>query len=169
MATEAQIREALEAMAKKHGPSVSIIEKVKSVDEAKATCVLIDDDGLETFNVRLRPVLNGKKSFLLVPKIGSVVLAIRIEDDDDWMVIAADEYEKIGYYVGNVVFEIDDLGFSLKKDNETLKKLMSDLLDAIDAMSFTVTTPDTISGSTTLLNNKAQFTAIKTRFNQFLK
>lgn len=169
MATAAQIREAFEKMAKEGGPAVSNIAKVKSVDETKATCVLIDEDGQEFFNVRLRPVLTGNKSFILVPKLGSYVLAVRVEDDEDWMVIAADEIEKIGYYIGDTIFEIDSTGFSFKKENESLKKLMVDLLGAIKAMSFTLTTPDTINGSTTILNNIAQFTAIETRINQFLK
>lgn len=168
MATAAQIREAFEKMAKNGGPAVSNIAKVKSVDETKATCVLIDEDGQEFFDVRLRPVLTGNKSFILVPKVGSYVLAVRVEDDEDWMVIAADEIEKIGYYIGNTIFEIDATGFLFKKENESLKKLMVDLLGAIKAMSFTVTTPSG-PGATNALNNSAQFTAIETRFNQFLK
>lgn len=169
MATAEQIRAKLKEMAKSDGPAVSSIAKVKSVDETKATCVLIDEDGQEIFDVRLRPVLTGNKSFILVPKVGSYVLAVRVEDDDDWMVIAADEIEKIGYYIGTMIFEIDAFGFLLKKENETLKKIMVDLIGAVKAMSFTLTTPDTINGSTTLLNNIAQFTAIETRINGFLK
>jgi hypothetical protein len=169
MPTPEQIRTALEEIAKHHGPAVSNIAKVKSVDEINATCILIDEDGQEFIDVRLRPVLTGKKSFILVPKVGSLVLAVRVEDDDDWMVIAADEITKIGYYIGTMIFEIDAVGFLLKKENETLKKIMVDLIGAVKDMSFTLSTPDTINGSTTLLNNMAQFTAIETRINQFLK
>lgn len=168
MAQEDQIREAFENMAKKSGPAVSNIAKVKSVDETKATCILIDEDGQEIFNVRLRPVLSDKKSFILVPKIGSFVLAVRVEDDDDWMIMAADEIEKIGYYIGNTIFEIDSTGFLLKKENETLKKIMVDLIGAIKAMSFTLTTPDTINGTTTALVNLAEFEGVEIRINQFL-
>lgn len=169
MATPEQIREGLKKMAKSQGPAVSNIAKVKSVDESKATCVLIDEDGQEFYDVRLRPVLSGNKSFILVPKVGTYALAVRIEDDEDWMIIAADEVTKVGYYVGNTIFEIDATGFLLQKENETLKKIMSDLVTAIKAMSYTLTTPDTVNGTTTLLNNKAQFTAIERRINQFLK
>jgi hypothetical protein len=169
MPTVEQIRIGFERMAKMSGPAVSNIAKVKSVDEENGTCVLVDEDGQPIFNVRLRPVLTGKKSFILVPKVGSFVLAIRVEDDDDWMVIAADEVEKIGYYFGTTIVEIDATGFLFQKENETLKKILADLLVAIKAMSFILTTPDTINGSTTLLNNAAQFTAIETRINQFLK
>lgn len=169
MATEEQIRQGLRKIAKNDGPAVSNIAKVKSIDETKATCVLEDEDGQEIFDVRLRPVLTGNKSFILVPKVGSLVLAVRLEDDDDWMVIAADEIERIGYYIGNTIFEIDSTGFLLKKENETLKKIMVDLVGAVKAMSFTLTTPDTITGTTTALVNLAQFTAIETRINEFLK
>jgi hypothetical protein len=79
-------------MAKDDGPAVSNIAKVKSVDENKATCVLIDEDGQEIFDVRLRQFSQVK--FILVPKVGSYVLAVRVEDDDDWMVITA-EIEKV--------------------------------------------------------------------------
>lgn len=166
--TPEQLRNRLEEMAKANGPAVSNIAKVKSVDEDKAICVLEDEDGQEIPDVRLRPVLNGKKSFIQIPKVGTFVLAIRIEDDDDWMVIACDEVDKIAWYAGTTTFEIDN-GFLLKKENETLKKLMADLIGACKNMSFIVTTPDTNNGSTTVLNNLAEFTAIETRFNQFLK
>jgi predicted nucleic acid-binding Zn-ribbon protein len=169
MATPEQIRQALKDMAKDHGPAVSNIAKVKSVDESTALCVLIDEDEQEILNVRLRPVLSDKKSFILVPKVGSYVLAVRVEDDDDWMIIAADEVTKVGYYIENTIIEIDAAGFLFQKENETLKKIMVDLITAIKAMSFLVTTPDTLTGSTTTLNNVPQFTAIETRINQFLK
>ncbi|MDN3672610.1 hypothetical protein QWY99_06025 [Flavobacterium branchiarum] len=169
MATFDQIREGLESMAKNHGPAVSNIAKVKSVDENTALCVLEDEDGQEFLDVRLRPVLSDKKSFILVPKIGSYVLAVRVEDDDDWMIIAADEVTKVGYYIENTIIEVDATGFLFQKENETLKKIMVDLIAAIKAMSFIVSTPDTLTGNTTALNNIPQFTEIETRINQFLK
>jgi hypothetical protein len=172
MPTAEQIREAFEQMAKRNGPAVSNIAKVKSVDETKATCTLIDEDEQEYLNVRLRPVLTGNKSFILVPKVGSQVLAVRVEDDDDWMIIAADEIKKVGYYIGSTVVEIDATGFLFQKENETLKKILADLLAAIKAMSFVVNTTGTAvaqTGATNTLNNTAQFTAIETRINQFLK
>lgn len=172
MPTPEQIRRRLEEMAKNDGPAVSNIAKVKTVDEEKGLCVLVDEDGQEILNVRLRPVLSNKKSFMLVPKVGSYVLAVRVEDDDDWMVIAADEIAKIGYYIGNTVIEVDALGFLFKKENETLKKILADLITAIKAMSFLVNTTGTAaaqSGATNTLNNESQFTAIETRINEFLK
>ena len=60
--------------------------------------------------------------------------------------------------------QIDNSGFLLKKENETLKKLMVDLLQEIQKMKFT-----TNAGPTLLLLNKPQFLAIENRFKQFLK
>lgn len=172
MATAAEIRAKLEEMAKAHGPAVSNIAQVKSVNENKGTCVLEDEDGQEIPDVRLQPVLTGKKSFIQLPKVGSQVLAIRIEDDDDWLIIACEEITKVVFTVGVTRFEFDDLGFLLKKENESLKKLMNDLLSAIEQMKFSVTTAGTATaqtGQTVALTNAAQFANIKTRFNQFLK
>ena len=171
MATPEQIREAFKKMAKHHGPAVSNIAKVKSVDENKGSCVLVDEDGQEIFDVRLRPVLSSNKSFILVPKVGSYVLAIRVEDDDDWMVIAADEITKFGYYVGNTILEIDSTGFLFKKQEETFKKILIDLVQAVKAIQLTVSTTGTATaqtGQTTSVVNLADFTAIETRINQFL-
>lgn len=170
--TPEQIRMKLEEMAKNHGPAVSNIAKVKSVDEAKATCTLIDEDGQEIFNVRLRPVLNGKKSFLQIPKTGTFVLAIRIEDDDDWMVIGCDEVDKVVWYVGDAVFEMDNDGFLFKKQDETFKKIIVDFISAVKSIQLLVSTTGTAAaqtGQTTSVVNIAEFESIETRINQFLK
>lgn len=163
MPTPEEIREALANMSKKHGPAVSNIAKVKSVDESNATCELVDEDGQEIFDVRLRPVLNGNKSILIVPKIGSYVLAVRVEDDDDWMVISYDEIEKIGYYLNTVEIEFKDK-IKMKANGQSLAKLMDDFFTAIKNMQFT--TPD---GTTTALVNLTEFEAIKERFSNLLE
>ena len=161
--TAEHIRKGLEDMAKKHGPAVSNIAQVKSVDEIKATCVLIDEDGQEIFDVRLRPVLNDNKSFILVPKVGSYVLAIRVEDDDDWMVVGCDEITKVGFYLNDVEIEFKDK-IRMKANGQNLAKLIDDLFVAINNMVFT-----TANGPTTSLVNTAEFTAIKQRFTQLLE
>ena len=163
MATPEQIRDGLKKMAESHGPAVSNIAKVKSVDETKATCTLVDDDGQEYFDIRLRPVLTANKSFILVPKVGTYVLAIRVEDDDDWMIIAADEITKIGYYVGQTVVEFTDK-IHFQANNQSLATLMDSLFIAIENMVFV-----TPAGNTTALVNIADFISLKNQFKQLLK
>lgn len=160
--TAEQIRKGLEDMSKKHGPAVSNIAQVKSVDETAATCVLIDEDGQEIFNVRLRPVLNGKKSFILLPKVGTYVLAVRVEDDDDWMVVGCDEITKVGFYLNDVEIEFKEK-IHMKANGENLANLINDLFVAISNMVFT-----TPNGPTTGLVNTAEFEALKQRFTQLL-
>jgi hypothetical protein len=163
MMTPEQIRDRLEEIAKSHGPTVSNIAKVKSVDEAKAICILVDEDEQPIFNVRLRPVLNGKKSFLQIPKVGTYVLAIRIEDDDDWMVIACDEVDKVVWYVGTTILELSDK-VHIESGGENLAKLIDSLFTAIDNMVFT-----TNNGPTIKLVNKPEFDALKKKFNTLFK
>lgn len=64
--------------------------------------------------------------------------------------------------IGELQLRIDNGGFTLKKSDETLKKIMVDLLAAIEIMQFKNTV-----GQTLLLINKAQFTSIKSRIKSF--
>lgn len=153
----------MERMAKSGGPAVSNIAKVKDVDETKAICTLVDEDGQEFFEVRLRPVLSDKKSFILVPKVGSYVLAVRVEDDEDWMVIAADEVTKVGYYIGDTALELTDK-VHVEAGGENLASLIDDLFAAIGKMVFT-----TNVGPTIKLVNKPEFEELRTKFKTLLK
>lgn len=162
MATEEQLREGFQNLAKRFGPAVSNIAVVKSVNENEATCILIDEDEQEYVDVRLRPVLTGNKSFLQIPKVGTQVLAIRIEDDEDWMVIACDEVEKFLWITETAKVEISDkLLFSANGVN--LLELMERLFTVIEK-GYT-----TNNGPTIRLIFKDEFNDIKNDFKQILK
>lgn len=64
--------------------------------------------------------------------------------------------------IGELQLRIDSGGFTLKKSDETLKKIMVDLLAEIEAMQF----KNTI-GQTLLMINKPKFTLIKSRIKKF--
>lgn len=162
MGKHEEILEGLRNHASKVGPQATMLAKVKSVDEAKFTCVL-DDDGLEYLDVRLRPVLDGKQSITAFPKINTWALAVRIEDGEDWMVIALGEVDKVRMLQGDLVFEMEDY-FLLKKGNETLKKIFDDLFEAIKL----ITVPTNV-GPSGIPINFAQFDLLKTRIDNFLK
>lgn len=146
---------------------------VVSVDKTKGTCT-VNDGELDYTNVRLTAIIkdNGKACFLF-PKVGSSVLVSPINEDLKKLYVEAySELESFDLKIENVQLQIDKDGFLLKKQNETLKALMADLLTAIKAMSFLVNTTGTAAaqtGQTTTLNNIADFTTIENRFNQFLK
>lgn len=125
-----QIRERLRALAAMEGPLQTLLATVESVDLEEYTCVLNDDD-IILHDVRLRPVINDKESITLVPKVGSWVLAVRIEDDADWMVMAVDEVEKYRIVVGNMLFEMKDGKFLVQSGAENLGKCIDDLIAQI--------------------------------------
>lgn len=177
MPTPEQIRESLESMAKRHAPPVTNIAEVQSVDIEAATCVLADEDGQEFFDVRLRPVLTGNSSFLMVPKVGTSVLAVRIEDDEDWMVMACDEFTSVSWTIDGLAFVLNDKAtiskgsvkieladkIKIEANGQNMANLIDSLFLAIQAMVFV-----TPSGNTTTLLNTAQFETLKTQFNQLL-
>lgn len=157
------IRQKLGDLAGSSGPAVSNIAKVKSVDENGAVCVLEDEDGQEIPEVRLRPVLTGKKSFLQIPKIGSLVLAVRIEDDEDWMIIACDEVDKFLWVTDTTKIELTDK-VHISANNKNMAELIDKLFEAILKMRFT-----TNAGPTIRLINRPVFESLKNEFKELLK
>lgn len=132
-----QIRQRLKEMASEVGPDASMLAQVKSVNEEQMTCDLYDDEsGLDFFDVRLRPVLDGKKSVTMIPKIETWVLAIRIEDSDDWMIIATGEIEKLLISCDNVVINDGENGGLVnwpeaKQQLDKTNEVVNALVDAI--------------------------------------
>lgn len=162
MPTPQQIRDGFAAIARSQAPAVSNIARVKSVDEAEGTCILIDEDDQEFLDVRLKPVLTENQSFLQIPKIGTFVLAVRVEDDDDWMVIACDEVEKFLWIVGNTKLELTDK-ICMEAGNQNLLNLLERLFTVLDRGYKTNT------GVTIQLVLQTQFEMIKQDFKKLLK
>lgn len=138
---------------------------VVEVDKENGTCTVKDDD-IEYYDVQLSSIIDGaKKQLWIYPVVGSSVLVSPIEEDIKQLYIEVySEVEQVDWNIDNVKFNFDKNGFLLKKENETLAKLMSDLLKEIQKMKFTTNT-----GSTILLVNKPQFLEIENRFKDFLK
>ena len=149
---------------RKRGVSTFAAE-VTEVDKEKGTCTVKDDE-IEYFNVQLSSIVDGsKKQLFIYPVLGSSVLVSPIEEKLEWLYIEVySEVEQVDWNIKAVKFNFDENGFLLKKQNETLAKLMSDLLKEIQKMKFTTNT-----GSTILLVNKPQFLSIENRFKDFLK
>ena len=145
--TEQEIRQRLEEMSRSFAPDVTNLAKVKSVNEKNCTCVLIDDDGQEFFDVRLKPITGKNRSFLQVPKKDSFVLAVRIESSEEWMVVACSEIERIQVIINNI----------------NMSDLINDLFSAIGRMTFSNT-----AGPTGTTLNLAEFQALQQRFNSII-
>lgn len=138
---------------------------VKSVDKEKGTCT-VNDDEIDYTGVQLSAVVDGSnKRFFLYPKVGSSVLVSPVMEDLKRLYVEAySEIESLDYRVGGVQLQVDSDGFLMKKDDETMQKLMIDFIKACKKMVFT-----TNNGPTIKLVNEPEFTAIEERFKDFLK
>ena len=155
-----KLKQTINELIKGNIPIQTVWVTVSEVDWEERTMTAIGvDDELEYYDVLL-----GLGSIDLKPKKGSTCLIGIIENQDTAsFLINADQIEEIDINVEDCQLKINN-GFLLKKQNETLAKLMSDLLKEIQKMKFTTNT-----GSTILMVNKPQFLAIENRFKDFLK
>lgn len=135
--------------------------EVISVDVENQTADLQPLDGSsEIVDVYLQVAENG---VFVEPKVGSLVCVVFITKELA-VVVNHSEIRQFQIKVEDTEFKIDEDGFLLKKEEETLAKLMSDLLKEIQKMKFTTNT-----GSTIKLVNAPQFKAIEKRFKKLLK
>ena len=155
-----KLKQTINELIKGNIPIQTVWVTVSEVDWEERTMTAIGiDDELEYYDVLL-----GLGSIDLKPKVGSSCLIGIIENRDTAsFLIMVDEIEEIDINADRCQLNIND-GFLLKKENESLANLMSDLLQEIQKMKFTTNT-----GSTILLVNKPQFLAIENRFKDFLK
>jgi hypothetical protein len=144
MGREEQIRQLLDERAARVGPSPTMLATVQSVNEAEATCVLWDEEtALEYYDVRLRPVLDGKESITIFPKVKSWCLAVRLENTEEWMVVACSEADKWRLKTGEAIIEQDATGLQIKKQNDTLRQALELIIQAVmKVMVIQGTNPD---------------------------
>lgn len=128
-----QIREALREFVKRTTGNLTMLALVDSVDEENYTCTLVDDD-LKYYDVRLRPVLDGKQSLTVFPKQGTWVFAIKIEEDDDWMIISTGEADKIRWKAGDAIVEQTAEGLLVQKQTDTLREALILLVEAVQSI-----------------------------------
>lgn len=179
MADENDFAGAIKKLTKTNDEVYAKVCEVLEVNQSEKTVdVKPMDNTAEIFNVRLQAE-SETGGLVLFPKKGSAVLVVFINKNSA-AVVNTSEIEKLELVIENaelqidkdkflfkrdqVQLEIDQAGFLLKKENETLKKLMADLIKAIKALKFT-----TNNGPTINLINIADFIALENRFNQFLK
>ena len=128
--------------------------------EEKTMTAIGDSDDLPYYDILL-----GLDSILIKPKKGATCLIGLIDNNPTTpFLIWANETEEYSIKVENTELKMDN-GFLLKKENETLAKLMTDLLQEIQKMKFL-----TVSGGpTTRLINQPKFKEIENRFKELLK
>lgn len=134
MGRHEEIRNSIRRLAEAVGPVPTMLARVKSVDKENAVVVLEeslpDGSAIDVFDVRLRPVINGKQAVLMIPKTGSFVLCARIENTEDWMVVGVDEVDSMLFQVGESMLVIDQQ-FELKNASVNIKEILNGLCDAL--------------------------------------
>lgn len=159
-----ELQDAFKGLAKRSVDTFPV--KVVSVDKEKGTCV-VNDGEIEYTDVQLSATIedNGKR-FFLFPKVGSFVLVSPINEDIHRLYVEYfSEVDELNFETEKAQMKINNEGFLLKKEEETLAKLMSDLLQEIQKMRFLTTS----GGPTTKLINRPKFKDIENRFKKLLK
>lgn len=142
MVTEGEVREKLKRALK---PSpITVLAEVKGVDQSERTCD-IDDDGVMIYGVRLQSITKGNYGIIAVPKLGSKVLCVKIEETDSFMVLHSSEIDKLEINVAGKTITADSDGFvfndgsvgAAKTDKlvEWMTKVYSDLQTLISLLS----------------------------------
>lgn len=127
---EQQIKDQFYHLASKVGPVVIIPATVLVVNDDDTVHVRFSDDS-EVEDARLRSVVKDGNRYVLLPSVGSIVQMARIENSDEFVVIAVEEITKIKCAIGTVSLDIDADGFLIKKDNDTLKQALKLLIEAV--------------------------------------
>lgn len=147
--------------------------KVKSVDGE--SCV-VEVDGLELTDVKLRAVINGNKEQVTVtPKVGSYVQIADLSNGEmrDTAVIKVSEVESISIITGNTDINISDDGISVNAGDGKLKIMngSQSLFDLIDSLITAITklTVTTGTGPSGTPINATDFINIQNNLKQLMK
>lgn len=160
-----EIRAKLKELCSKGAPQPTMLGVVKSVNEKEQTCV-VEDDGLEYPKVRLSPVLTSSDGLTIIPVVGKYALCARIENDNEWYLVDAEEIYKYRLKVAQTVFEVTALGVRMSKGKDSLKSCMDDLFTAISSLTVMCNPEGSPSGTPM---NLTAFKGIQIRLNNILE
>lgn len=148
-----QIRQLFRRMAGEQGPAPTMLATCTAVNEGAETCTLRDELDLD-YEVRLRPTIGTGEAVTIIPALGAQVIAVRIEDDEEWVVMAADSVSKVRMVAGDTTVEMED-GVLISRAGDGLREILDDLITEIQA----IYAP----------KNVANIEAIRLRVTQLLK
>lgn len=127
---EDDIREELGRFAAKYAPVTVMHADVVSINEDD-TIKVVTVGGDEIDDVRLKSVIKAGNKLVLTPKIASTVLIGRIENGEDWVLISADEVEKLSLLINEVSIEVDENGLVVSKGEDNLKDIFGLIISAV--------------------------------------
>jgi hypothetical protein len=124
-----KLRRSFVKLAHAGGPVSFLDAVVIAVDQGDFTCD-ITLDGVEIYGVRLRAVMSEHKSIDVLPVAGSPVVIGKLADDD-YIVIACDQIAMYRITTGNTILKVDPDGVVVSKGDETLGKILNDLVRGV--------------------------------------
>lgn len=144
MSKTEEIRKAIELIGRQ--PVTIIPGTVKSVNESAGSCEITDQEGLVKYDVRIKAAIDDQVTGLyVIPSVGSSVLIGRIQESNEWVILAYTNFDKVIMKHESSEFVQDD-DFSLvnekcefrlsskitiKNDQASIKELLNDILTTI--------------------------------------
>lgn len=128
-----QIKEQFEHISSRFGPKTIVPGRVIAINEDDTIEVQFSDDSIVD-DCRLKAVVKDGNKVLLIPAVDSIVLVGRIENSDEFIVVAVDEVSKMLMVVGSKKFELTSAGFLIASGDDTLKDVISLVIQAVQAV-----------------------------------
>lgn len=125
-----QIKNELSAFAARFAPPVLFPATVLSYNDADET-VSVKIGNATIDDVRLRSVIKSGNKIVFIPKVGSIVQIASINNSRQFIVMAVEEIDKEVVMIGTVKMQIDSTGFLIQKDNDTLKIILQNIIEAV--------------------------------------
>ena len=137
---------------------VLFVGTVKAVEGD--TCTVDDYE-----DIRLNAIIEETDSqFTVYPKVGSKVVIGRLKSTNSMFVIGVSEIEKVIIKIADLVFEMKDGKFAIKKGNISLNSILDKGFDQLNkAIIMTPSGPGKFSAA-----DKAVFEDLKSKTNQLL-
>lgn len=99
---------------------------VKSIDEDACTVDVETVEGMEIYEVKLRAVKTEKYGIVVFPKKDTTIQICRIGNDNDFLMLHADEVEKIFWKIEDMTLEMTKDGFIFNGGDKLGMVIMQD-------------------------------------------
>ncbi|HXS38340.1 MAG TPA: hypothetical protein VN721_16680 [Flavipsychrobacter sp.] len=142
--------------------SATLAGVASDVDTSAYTCSVTLANGLTLQDVQLKALKQDTNGAVLIPAEGSWVQILDI-GNPDYLVVSCEVLQKAIITINEQVFTMDGNTYSIKSGDESLFKILNDLLTQI--LALTVTTSSGPSGTPI---NATDFQDIQTRLSNLL-
>ena len=126
------IKEQMGDFSKRYGPKTLKTATVTAVNDEDHTVSIRFSNERTVDDARLRAVVADGNKVVLVPKVDSIVVVGMLENSDEYVVLMVSEVTEVLYLVGEVEMSVNAAGILFKKENDTLKEILTLIIEAIE-------------------------------------